>query len=47
MEAYKSVRALLELPDLRLDPDAPAPAPSGFVSRTVRPLHVLFGDQAP
>jgi cytochrome P450 len=47
MEAYESVKALLELPDLRLDPDAPPPAPSGFVSRTVRPLHVLFGDQAP
>lgn len=42
MEAYESVLGLLSLPGLRLDPDAPAPAPSGFVSRTARPLHVRF-----
>ena len=47
MEAYESVLALLALPGLRLDPDAPAPEPSGFVSRTIRPLHVLFGDATP
>lgn len=47
LEAYESVMALLALPGLRLDPHAPAPAPSGFVSRTVRPLHVLFDDGAP
>lgn len=42
MEAYETVRALLALPGLRLDPDAPPPAWSGFVSRTIRPLHVRF-----
>ncbi|MEZ4595743.1 MAG: hypothetical protein R3C32_02260 [Chloroflexota bacterium] len=42
MEAYETVLALLGLPALRLDPDAPPPVWSGFVSRTIRPLHVRW-----
>ena len=43
MEAYEAILALLALPGLRIDPDAVQPHVSGFVSRTFRPLHVLFG----
>ncbi|MFN8520077.1 MAG: cytochrome P450 [Chloroflexota bacterium] len=46
MEAYEAVLGLLSLPGLRLDPDAPAPAWSGFVSRTLRPLHVCWDPPA-
>jgi cytochrome P450 len=42
MEAYETVLGLLELPRLRLDADAPPPAWSGLVSRTIRPLHVRW-----
>jgi cytochrome P450 len=42
MEAYEAVMALTSLPGLRLDLDAPPPAWSGYVSRTIRPLHVRF-----
>jgi cytochrome P450 len=42
LETYETVLGLLSLPGLRLDPEAPPPAWHGFVSRTVRPLHVLF-----
>lgn len=42
LETYETVLGLLSLPGLRLDPDAPPPAWSGFVSRTIRPLHVRF-----
>jgi cytochrome P450 len=42
MEAYETVLGLLALPGLRLDPDAAPPAWSGFVSRTMRPLHVRW-----
>lgn len=42
MEAYEAVLGLLSLPGIRLDPEAPRPAWSGFVSRTIRPLHVRF-----
>lgn len=44
LEAYESVRALLRLPDLRLDPDGVPPAFEGYVDRAYRPLHVLFGN---
>ena len=42
MEAYESILALLALPDLRRDPDAPPPRYEGLVARTFRPLHVRF-----
>jgi cytochrome P450 len=42
MEAYETVLGLLALPGLRLDPVAAPPAWSGFVSRTMRPLHVRW-----
>ncbi len=42
LETYETVLGLLSLPGLRLDPDAPPPAWSGFVSRTIRPLHVRW-----
>ncbi len=42
LETYESVLGLLGLPGLRRDPHAPPPLPSGFVSRTMRPQHVLF-----
>jgi pulcherriminic acid synthase len=42
MEAYETVLALTELPDLRLDPDAAPPRYEGYVTRAWRPLHVRF-----
>jgi cytochrome P450 len=42
MEAYETVHGLLRLPGLRLDPDLPGPRLEGYVTRTFRPLHVVF-----
>ena len=42
MEAYEAVLALLALPNLRLDPERDPPRYVGHVSRTFRPVHVLF-----
>jgi cytochrome P450 len=41
-EAQESVKALLQLPSLRLDPDAEPPRLAGYVTRSYRPLHLLF-----
>ncbi len=38
----EAILALLALPGLRLDPGADPPRYMGFVSRTYRPVHVLF-----
>ena len=46
LEAYEAVRALLGLPNVRLNPDAAPPILAGYVERAYRPLHILFGRPA-
>lgn len=41
-EAYEALTGILQLPGLRLDPDAETPYLSGLVLRTYRPLRVVF-----
>jgi cytochrome P450 len=44
LEARVAIGRLLErLPDLRLDPEEPAPAPAGLVFRKPPALHVVWG----
>lgn len=48
VEAVESLRAVVtRLPHLRLDPSGASPQYSGFIQRTMRPLHVLFDAQQP
>jgi len=43
IEIQEAVQALVsQFPDLRLDPDQPAPAQKGFAFRSIAPLHVRF-----
>lgn len=42
MEAIEAVNSVLELPNVRLDPDADPPGYPGFHIRSFRPLHVVF-----
>lgn len=47
VEAAEGLRAVVtRMPALRLDTSGPAPEYSGFIQRTMRPLHVLFDAQA-